>query len=108
MTPQTASAPPRALRRDQPGFLRHRRRKDWFRQDRSDRRRITIGVPAALIIALLALPALIALPVLAIVAAARGVNPFDALWRLVAVLAALSGTSVEVEAPDADVLVRIF
>lgn len=52
--------------------------------------------------------ALLLAPILAFLPATRGVNPFRAAFALGAALLALSGTVIDVDAPDARVRIRIF
>lgn len=66
-----------------------------------------LWLPLVLIWVLLSPLLLIVVPVVMIAGALAGMNPFAALGTLMAVFCALAGTLVEVEAPDASVLVRI-
>ncbi len=70
-------------------------------------RRFRLWLPLVLIWLLLSPLLLVAIPVVMIVGALAGMNPFAALWNLLAVFCALAGTHVEVEAPDASVLVHV-
>ena len=70
--------------------------------------RLRLWIPLFLVWLLLLPFALVALPVAAIALRLRGIDP----WRAVAVLGslacALTGTLVEVDSPEATVLVRIL
>ncbi|HEX7760399.1 MAG TPA: hypothetical protein VF459_12905 [Caulobacteraceae bacterium] len=66
-----------------------------------------LWLPLVLIWLLLSPLLLIVVPVVMIAGALVGMNPFAALGTLLAVFCALAGTHVEVEAPDASVLVHI-
>ncbi|MBS0411664.1 MAG: hypothetical protein JSR86_17235 [Proteobacteria bacterium] len=66
-----------------------------------------VWLPLFLIWILLAPLLVIIVPVVMVLGALSGINPFSALSRLGAVFCALSGTHVEVEAPDASVFVHI-
>ena len=68
---------------------------------------IRVWLPLILIWILLAPLLVIIVPVILVLGALCGMNPFAALGRLGAVFCALSGTHVEVEAPDASVFVHI-
>lgn len=70
-------------------------------------RPIRVWLPLVLIWILLAPLLVIIVPVIMILGAVAGMNPFSALSRLGAVFCALSGTHVEVQAPDASVFVHI-
>jgi hypothetical protein len=73
----------------------------------ADRQPITIWLPLFLIWIILAPVLLLGLMIVFVVAALAETNPFRAVGGLVAVFCGLSGTHVEVNAPDARVLVRI-
>lgn len=66
-----------------------------------------LRLPLILVWILLLPFALIIVPVVAAVMIAKGVDVGKGLVALVALLCALSGTLIEVESPDASVLVRI-
>jgi len=70
-------------------------------------RPIRVWLPLILIWILLAPLLVIVVPVVMVLGALAGMNPFSAVGRLWAVFCALSGTHVEVEAPDASVFVHI-
>lgn len=74
-----------------------------------DRVKLNLWLPLTpLLILLLGPLAIVLFPLVAIVCVAAGVNPLTLYWRLGALLAALSGTFVDVDAPDARVRIRIF
>lgn len=69
---------------------------------------LRLWLPVSLLALLLAPLALVALPLLAVVLRPRHVSPVAALCATVAVLFALSGTLVEVEAPEALIRLRLI
>jgi hypothetical protein len=73
----------------------------------ADGHRIRLWLPLFLLWILL-IPLLILLsPVIVIGLLIARFNPFEVIWGLLRVIAALAGTQVEVKAPDADILVRV-
>ncbi|HZZ35240.1 MAG TPA: hypothetical protein VFE03_05910 [Caulobacteraceae bacterium] len=68
---------------------------------------VRLWIPLILVWILLAPIALVLAPIFIVVALIVGLNPFTTIWNVGRVLAALSGVNVEVESPDANVLVRI-
>ncbi|MGA0599967.1 hypothetical protein ACO2Q3_04600 [Caulobacter sp. KR2-114] len=70
-------------------------------------RPIRIWLPLVLIWILLAPLLVLIVPAVMILGAIAGMNPFAAVGSFFAVFCALSGTHVEVEAPDASVFLHI-
>ena len=70
--------------------------------------RLGLWLPLTPLWLLLAPVALLLAPALAFVPALRGINPYRAAFTLGALLIALSGTVVEVDAPGAAIRLRIF
>lgn len=70
-------------------------------------RPIRIWLPLVLVWILLAPFLVLIVPAVMILGAVAGLNPLTALGSFAAVFCALAGTHVEVEAPDASVLVHI-
>ncbi len=71
-------------------------------------RALRLWVPLFLVWILLLPFAVILLPFLFIVCAAADLDPVEAMSSVMAVLASLSGTHVEVDAPDASVFFHIL
>lgn len=69
---------------------------------------VRLWLPVFLLWILLAPLALLALPLLAVILMPRRVDPFAALAAGAAILFALSGTLVEVEAPEASIRLRLI
>lgn len=74
----------------------------------NDGRNFRLWIPLFLFWLLLLPFVLFLLPILVVVATMIDLNPFDAIATLLAILASLSGTHVEVEAPNAFVFFHIF
>ncbi|HWA63276.1 MAG TPA: hypothetical protein VG939_18005 [Caulobacteraceae bacterium] len=70
-------------------------------------RDVNVWLPLFLIWILLAPLLILVIPVVFVAAAIFETNPFAAVAGVIAVFCALSGTHVEVSAPDAEVLVDI-
>ena len=96
-----SKAPPRAI---------PRRALPWrglHRAPQRPRRRVRLWAPVALLWIPFILLAILASPLLALLAVRRGIDAFAVIWRLGAVLNALAGTEVEVESASADVLIKL-
>jgi hypothetical protein len=70
-------------------------------------RPVRLWIPLVLVWILLAPLALLLAPIAIVLALIVGLNPFAAIWAVGRVVTALNGVNVEVESPDANVLVRI-
>ena len=69
---------------------------------------VRLWLPLTPLFVVLAPFALVASPLIALSREGRGMNPYRAAWAIGGVLLALSGTVVDVEAPDAVVRIRIY
>jgi hypothetical protein len=78
------------------------------RADLAHPTRIRLWLPLTPLWILLAPFAVLLSPLLAVTPAARGVSPLRAAFAIGAVLLAMSGTVVEVDAPGATIRIRIF
>ena len=97
----TTPAPARAIPRRQITW------RGRARPGPDGRRRVRLWAPVAVLWVLyLPIALLIALPVLTITSRRTGLNPFAVLAGVGALLAALSGTSVEVDSAAATVLIK--
>ena len=74
----------------------------------SPRRRVRLWIPLILLLALLSPLLIPVLAILAVVLAAMGVNPGQALRDLGRFVLAARGTHIEVEAPGASVVITII
>jgi hypothetical protein len=92
------------------GGRRMRRRRDAYRPESRVARPVSIGLwlPLTPLWILLAPFALLLAPLLTLSREMRGVNPYRAAISVGAVLLALSGTRVHVDAPGAHIRIRIF
>jgi hypothetical protein len=92
------------------GGNRLRRRRESHRPDRHVARPVSIALwlPLTPLWILLAPFALLLAPLLSLSREMRGVNPYRAAVSVGAVLLALSGTRVHVDAPGAHIRIRIF
>ncbi len=74
----------------------------------ADRRSpVRLWIPLILVWILLAPIAVVLAPIFIVVALVVGLNPFTTIWNIGRVIAAMSGVNVEVESPEANVLVCI-
>jgi hypothetical protein len=71
-------------------------------------RRIRLWLPLFLVWLLLVVLGLILSPLILIACLICGMNPFRAIWRLVAVFVAMAGTHIEIRSPEALILVRVI
>ena len=71
-------------------------------------RPIRLWLPLFLVWLLLAVLGVLLSPLIIIACLIARMNPFTTVWRLCRVFAALAGTVIEVQAPDAMVLVRVI
>jgi hypothetical protein len=71
-------------------------------------RPIRLWLPLFLVWLLLAVLAVLLSPLIIVACLIARMNPFTTVWRLCSVFAALAGTHIEVQAPDAMVLVRVI
>ena len=71
-------------------------------------RTIRLWLPLFLVWMLLVVLGLILSPLILIACLFCGLNPFKAVWRLVAVFVAMAGTHIEIRSPEALVLVRVI
>jgi hypothetical protein len=71
------------------------------------RRTVRLWAPIALLWLILVPLAVLSLPILILAGLRFGAEPFHVLWRLGAVVAALSGTEVSVESAAADVRIKL-
>jgi len=71
-------------------------------------RPIRLWLPLFLVWLLLAVLGVLLSPLVIVVCLIARMNPFTTVWRLCRVFAALAGTHIEVQAPDAVVLVRVI
>ncbi|HLK26372.1 MAG TPA: hypothetical protein VKT30_17075 [Caulobacteraceae bacterium] len=69
---------------------------------------IRLWLPIFLVWLLLVVLGLILSPLIILACLIVGLNPFATVWRLMRVFAALAGTHIEVQAPDAVILVRVI
>ena len=92
------------------GGPRPRRRRDAYRPNSDVARPFSMGLwlPLTPLWVLLAPFALLLAPLLSLSPEMRGVNPYRAAISVGAVLLALSGTRVQVDAPGAHIRIRIF
>ncbi|HXQ14594.1 MAG TPA: hypothetical protein VN814_08250 [Caulobacteraceae bacterium] len=92
------------------GGTRSRRRRGAHRPSNPVARPVSISLwlPLTPLWVLLAPFALLLAPLLSLSREMRGVNPYRAAITIGAVLFALSGTRVHVEAPGANIRIRIF
>jgi hypothetical protein len=92
------------------GGRRLRRRRDAYRPDSQVSRPVSIGLwlPLTPLWILLAPFAFLLAPLLSLSPQMRGMNPYRAAVSVGAVLLALSGTRVHVDAPGAHIRIRIF
>lgn len=72
------------------------------------RRSLRLWLPVTPIAVILAPFALLAIPILRLALARRGLSPWRAVLGFGALLTALSGTIVEVDSPAAQIRIRIF
>lgn len=72
------------------------------------RRSLRLWLPVTPIAVILAPFALLAIPILQLALARRGLSPWRTVLGFGALLAALSGTIVEVDSPAAQIRIRIF
>ncbi|MBV8681698.1 MAG: hypothetical protein JO111_02405 [Caulobacteraceae bacterium] len=79
-----------------------------LRRERTRPVNISLWLPLTPLLLLLAPLVLLLAPFVALNRRARAVGPFRVVMALGALLTSLSGTCVEVDAPDARVRVRIF
>jgi len=70
-------------------------------------RSIRLWLPLFLIWFLLVVLGVLLSPIIVIACLIAGLNPFTAVWGLIRVFLALAGTEIEIQAPDALVLVRV-
>lgn len=75
---------------------------------RTPRRSLRLWLPLTSIAVILAPFALLAIPILQLALARRGLSPWRAVLGFGALLTALSGTIVEVDSPAAQIRIRIF
>jgi hypothetical protein len=106
MTPLPVAEHPRDLAAMQARALRQRYRQPEALLAR--RRIVRLWLPITPLFWLLAPFALLLAPLIALAPPLQGVNPYLAVWRLGEVLTALGGTVVHVDAPDAQVRIRIL
>ena len=71
-------------------------------------RPIRLWLPLFLVWLLLAVLGVMLSPLIVVACVIARMNPFTTVWRLCRVFAALAGTDIEVQAPDAVVLVRVI
>jgi len=71
-------------------------------------RPIRLWLPLFLVWLLLVVLGVLLSPLIIIACLWVRMNPFTTVWRLCRVFAALAGTVIEVQAPDAMVLVRVI
>jgi hypothetical protein len=71
-------------------------------------RRIRLWLPLFLVWLLLVVLGLLLSPLILIACLIARLNPFRAIWRLVSVFVAMAGTHIEVQSPDANILVRVI
>ena len=71
-------------------------------------RRIRLWLPLFLVWLLLLVLAIILSPLIVIACLIARLNPILTVWRLIGVFVAMAGTDIEVQAPDAHVVVRVI
>jgi hypothetical protein len=71
-------------------------------------RRIRLWLPLFLVWLLLVVLGLVLSPLILIACLIARLNPFQTVWRLVGVFVAMAGTHIEVQSPDAVILVRVI
>jgi hypothetical protein len=71
-------------------------------------RRIRLWLPLFLVWLLLVVLGLVLSPLILIACLIARMNPFTAIWRLVGVFVAMAGTDIEVESPEATIVVRVI
>ena len=71
-------------------------------------RRIRLWLPLFLVWLLLVVLGLVLSPLILIACLIARLNPFTAIWSLIRVFVAMSGTDIEVESAEANVLVRVI
>ena len=75
---------------------------------RTPRRSLRLWLPVTPIAVILAPFALLAIPILQLALARRGISPWRTVLGLGALLTAVSGTIVEIDSPAARIRIRIF
>ena len=70
--------------------------------------RIRLWLPLFLVWLLLVILGLLLSPLILIACLIARLNPFQTVWRLVGVFVAMAGVHIEVQAPDAVILVRVI
>jgi hypothetical protein len=71
-------------------------------------RRIRLWLPLFLVWLLLVVLGLVLSPLILIACLIARLNPFAAIWGLIGVFVAMAGTDIEVEAPEATIIVRVI
>jgi hypothetical protein len=71
-------------------------------------RRIRLWLPLFLVWLLLVVLGLVLAPLILIACLIARLNPFTAIWSLIRVFVVMAGTNIEVEAPEATVIVRVI
>jgi hypothetical protein len=71
-------------------------------------RRIRLWLPLFLVWLLLVVLGLVLSPLILLACLIARLNPFQAIWGLVGVFVAMAGTHIEVQSPEAVVLVRVI
>ena len=71
-------------------------------------RPIRLWLPLFLVWLLLVVLGLILSPLILLACLIARLNPFQAIWGLVSVFVAMAGTHIEVQSPDAMILVRVI
>lgn len=71
-------------------------------------RPIRLWLPVFLVWLLLVVLGIILSPLIVIACLIARLNPFLTVWRLIGVFVAMAGTDIEVQAPDAHVVVRMI
>jgi hypothetical protein len=70
--------------------------------------RIRLWLPLFLVWLLLVVLGLVLSPLILIACLIARLNPFQVIWSLIRVFVAMAGTHIEVQSPDANVLVRVI
>jgi len=71
-------------------------------------RRIRLWLPLFLVWLLLVILGLLLSPLILIACLIVRLNPLRVIWSLISVFVAMAGTHIEVQAPDAVILVRVI